>query len=57
MVKETDKPKSREMASTVEVTGPTEKPNKKHNNAVVRNDNEKGSVSHFPGGYHIGTVY
>ena len=56
LAKITDKPKSREIASTNEVTVPTKKPNKKKRIAIARNDKEKGSVSHFPGGYHIGIL-
>ena len=47
-----EKPNSKVAVSNViTVTGPKKKPN-----INVRNDNEKGSVSHFPGGYHIGNL-
>lgn len=51
--KKKEKPNSKAIVSNVRVTGPKKRPNIKKSTIHVRNDYEKGSVSHFPGGYHI----
>ena len=43
----------KQLCQMLRVTGPKKRQNIKKPTIHVRNDYEKGSVSHFPGGYHI----